>query len=73
MPEVVEPDRREARPGGPTGRTLADSVGVERLPILPAEDELMILIRLAQGQAFLELAAAVPSQHLHGLGVEGNG
>jgi hypothetical protein len=69
---VVEPDGWQAGPANEPSGALAHGVGVKGLPVLATEEGLVVLVRLAQRQPLLELAAPVLLDDLHRLGVERN-
>nr|WP_248959819.1 hypothetical protein [Sphaerisporangium perillae] len=70
MPEVVQPDRREAGLEAESREQLADGRRVDRAPVFPGEDVTRLLPRLTPREPLLVLPGLARPQDLHGALVE---
>jgi hypothetical protein len=70
VPQIMEPDHRDAAGGCEAREGSADVVGSERGAVGPGEDEVGLLPDCARRQPPLALPGAVPAQDTGGRGIE---
>jgi hypothetical protein len=70
VPEVVQPDPPDAGSLDDPLESLAERVRVDGAPVLPARDEILILIVAAPLRALVVLSPTIGTEQLDGLSVQ---